>query len=107
MNASVSPYSTYNVDAAIVHLERVLSAEVANSLFGQTYWRRRVQQISATHGLHREQRMRLDRLMKLLADNELYARSTACASATNSATGTSSARRVRSNPSASKSILSR
>jgi hypothetical protein len=111
MNASVSPYSTYNVDAAIVHLERVLSAEVANSLFGQTYWRRRVQQISATHGLHREQRMRLDRLMKLLADNEpmenAYARSTACASATNSATGTSSARRVRSNPSASKSILSR
>jgi len=31
-----SPYTAHNVDAAIVHLERVLSAEGANSLFGQT-----------------------------------------------------------------------
>jgi hypothetical protein len=69
MNATASPYSTYNVDAAIQHLERILSAELANSLFGQTYWRRRVQQVSATHGLHREQRIRLDRLMKLLAED--------------------------------------
>jgi len=63
-----SPYTTHNVDAAIVHLERVLSAEGANSLFGQTYWRTRVQQVSATHGLQRNQRMRLDRLMTRLAD---------------------------------------
>ncbi|BAN24057.1 putative uncharacterized protein [Caballeronia insecticola] len=56
------------MDAAIRHLERVLSAEGANSLFGQTYWRTRVQQVSATRGLQREQRARLERLMKLLAD---------------------------------------
>jgi hypothetical protein len=67
--AIASPYSSYNVDAAIVHLERILSAEVANSLFGQTYWRRRVQQVSATRGLHHTQRIRLERLMKLLADD--------------------------------------
>ncbi|WP_250473003.1 hypothetical protein [Caballeronia sp. GAFFF1] len=64
-----SPYTAHNVDAAIVHLERVLSAEGANSLFGQTYWRKRVQQVSTTRGLQRDQRMRLDRLMKLLASD--------------------------------------
>ncbi|SAK57106.1 hypothetical protein AWB82_02338 [Caballeronia glebae] len=64
----VSPYTPGNVDAAIGHLERVLSAESANSLFGQTYWRTRVQQVSATRGLLREQRMRLERLMRLLSD---------------------------------------
>ncbi|MDR5766085.1 MULTISPECIES: hypothetical protein [unclassified Caballeronia] len=63
-----SPYTPGNVDAAIGHLERVLSAEGANSLFGQTYWRTRVQQVSATRGLLHEQRVRLERLMKLLSD---------------------------------------
>ncbi|SAL66136.1 hypothetical protein AWB70_06245 [Caballeronia cordobensis] len=63
-----SPYTPRNVDAAIWHLERVLSAEGANSLFGQTYWRTRVRQVSATRGLQREQRARLERLMKLLSD---------------------------------------
>src|SRR6478609_5714338 len=63
-----SPYTLRNVDAAIGHLERVLSAEGANSLFGQTYWRTRVQQVRATRGLQREQRARLERLMKLLTD---------------------------------------
>jgi hypothetical protein len=74
MNATIeqhatipSPYTATNVDAAIRHLERVLSAEGANSLFGQTYWRKRVQQVIATRGLHREQRMRLERLMNVLA----------------------------------------
>ncbi|SAL73994.1 hypothetical protein AWB71_04756 [Caballeronia peredens] len=66
--ALTSPYTARNVDAAIRHLERVLSAEGANSLFGQTYWRTRVQQVSATRGLQREQRARLERLMKRLAD---------------------------------------
>ncbi|WP_442859581.1 hypothetical protein [Burkholderia sp. 8Y] len=66
-NPMTSPYTAHNVDAAIVHLERVLSAEGANSLFGQTYWRKRVQQVSATRGLQRDQRIRLERLMKLLA----------------------------------------
>jgi hypothetical protein len=63
-----SPYTPGNVDAAIGHLERVLSAEGANSLFGQTYWRTRVQQVSATRGLQRGQRARLERLMKLLSE---------------------------------------
>jgi len=68
-NATITiPYTLRNVDAAIGHLERVLSAEGANSLFGQTYWRTRVQQVSATRGLQREQRARLERLMKLLTD---------------------------------------
>ncbi|SAK72518.1 hypothetical protein AWB77_03149 [Caballeronia fortuita] len=63
-----SPYTPGSADAAIGHLERVLSAEGANSLFGQTYWRTRVQQVSATRGLLREQRARLERLMRLLSD---------------------------------------
>ncbi|MDR5772482.1 MULTISPECIES: hypothetical protein [unclassified Caballeronia] len=66
--SATSPYTTQTVDAAIVHLERVVSKEGANSLFGQTYWRSRVQQVSATRGLHRDQRMRLERLMRLLSD---------------------------------------
>ena len=66
--AVTSPFTARNVDAAIGHLERVLSAEGANSLFGQTYWRTRVQQVSATRGLQREQRARLERLMNLLAE---------------------------------------
>src|ERR1700759_4291805 len=63
-----SPYTARSADAAIRHLERVLSAEGANSLFGQTYWRSRVRQVSATRGLLREQRARLERLMDLLAE---------------------------------------
>ncbi|MDR5820905.1 MULTISPECIES: hypothetical protein [unclassified Caballeronia] len=66
--AITSPYTPGNVDAAIRHLERVLSAEGANSLFGQTYWRSRVCQVSATRGLQRDQRARLERLMNRLAD---------------------------------------
>ncbi|KNH09205.1 hypothetical protein BRCH_01372c [Candidatus Burkholderia brachyanthoides] len=68
-----SPYATHNVDAAIAHLERVLSAEGANSLFGQTHWRTRVRQVGATRGLHRDQRMRLDRLMQRLSDERVAA----------------------------------
>jgi hypothetical protein len=68
-----SPYSPHNVDAAITHLERVLSAEGANSLFGQTYWSKRVQQVSATRGLHRDQRLRIERLLRLLSDERIAA----------------------------------
>lgn len=63
-----SPYTAKNVDAAIAHLERVLSSEGARSLFGQTYWRVRVIQVSATPGLVHTQRVRLQRLLDLLAD---------------------------------------
>jgi hypothetical protein len=68
MNALASPYSACNIDSAIAHLERVLSAEGANSLFGQTYWRKRVQQVKATRGLHRNQQIRLERLMRLFSE---------------------------------------
>jgi hypothetical protein len=63
-----SPYTAQNVDAAIAHLERVLSSEGAHSLFGQTYWRVRVMQVDATQGLMHSQRVRLRRLLDLLAN---------------------------------------
>jgi hypothetical protein len=69
LNAPASPYSACNIDAAITHLERVLSAEGANSLFGQTYWKKRVQQVKATRGLHRNQQIRIERLMTMLSDS--------------------------------------
>ncbi|MET3244267.1 hypothetical protein ABIE53_001012 [Burkholderia sp. OAS925] len=65
--AWVSPYTPQNVDAAIRHLERVLCAESANSLFAQTYWRGRVLQAYATHGLVRPQKERLQRLLDRVA----------------------------------------
>src|ERR1700692_2986713 len=62
------PYTAQNVDAAIAHLERALSSEGAHSLFGQTYWRARVMQANATLGLMHSQRVRLQRLLDLLAN---------------------------------------
>jgi hypothetical protein len=67
-SAVQSPYTAQNVDAAIAHLERVLSSEGAHSLFGQTYWRVRVMQVRATSGLMHTQRARLQRLLDLIAD---------------------------------------
>lgn len=63
-----SPHTAQNVDAAIAHLERILSLEGSHSLFGQTYWRARVMQVCATRGLMHGQRTRLQRLLGLLAD---------------------------------------
>lgn len=65
--ASPSPYTLNNVDAAITHLERVLSSEDADSLFAQTYWRSRVLQVRATPGLMRTQQERLQRLLDRIA----------------------------------------
>ena len=65
-SAGQSPYTTQNLDAAIAHLERVLSSEAAHSLFGQSYWRGRVVQMGTTLGLMHEQRKRLQRLLDLL-----------------------------------------
>lgn len=62
-----SPYTAQNVDAAIAHLERVLSAEGARSLFGQTYWRARLMQVHSTPGLTHTQRGRLHRLIDVLS----------------------------------------
>jgi hypothetical protein len=65
--AGVSPYTPQNLDIAITHLERVLCAEGADSLFGQAYWRGRVLQAYATRGLMRTQQERLQRLLDRLA----------------------------------------
>ncbi|NVI04519.1 hypothetical protein FSB64_12185 [Paraburkholderia sp. JPY454] len=61
-----SPYSPQTAEDAISHLERVLSAGAAESLFTGVYWRARVQQLSATRGLTPLQGARLVRLLKSL-----------------------------------------
>ncbi|BCZ84601.1 hypothetical protein [Paraburkholderia terrae] len=59
-----SPYTFRDIDAAIAHLEAVLAADGANSLFSRTYWRKRVLQASATTGLAPKQQQRLHRLLE-------------------------------------------
>ncbi|MFM0211355.1 hypothetical protein PQQ96_28565 [Paraburkholderia sediminicola] len=61
-----SPYTPQTAEDAIAHLERILSADGADSLFSRTYWRGRVQQVSATRGLTPQQRARLERLLESL-----------------------------------------
>ncbi|AUT66409.1 hypothetical protein C2L65_42675 [Paraburkholderia terrae] len=61
-----SPYTPQTAEDAIAHLERILSADGADSLFSRTYWRGRVQQVSATRGLTPQQRARLARLLDSL-----------------------------------------
>jgi uncharacterized protein involved in tolerance to divalent cations len=65
--AWLSPYTSQNLDTVIAHLERVLCAEGANSLFAQAYWRGRVLQAYATPGLMQTQQERLQRLLDRLA----------------------------------------
>ena len=65
--AGASPYTPQNLDIAIAHLERVLCAEGADSLFAQAYWRGRVLQAYATRGLMHTQQERLQRLLDRLA----------------------------------------
>jgi hypothetical protein len=60
----ISPYTFCNIDPAIAHLEHVLGAEGADSLFSRTYWRGRVLQASATPGLLPNQQQRLQRLLE-------------------------------------------
>ncbi|TDG09800.1 hypothetical protein E1N52_04565 [Paraburkholderia guartelaensis] len=62
-----SPYTPHTAEAAIAHLERVLSAAGADSLFSQAYWRARIEQVSATKGLTPLQRARLVRLLTSLS----------------------------------------
>jgi hypothetical protein len=59
-----SPFTFRTVDAEIIHLERVLCAEGANSFFAKSYWRKRVLQASATSGLAPNQQRRLFRLLE-------------------------------------------
>jgi hypothetical protein len=61
-----SPYTHLTAEDAISHLERILSTEGADSLFSRTYWRTRVQQVSATQGLTPRQQARLQRLLESL-----------------------------------------
>lgn len=61
-----SPYTAKNIDAAILHIERVLAIDGATRVFGQHYWEARVAQIGATPGLTPGQRARVSRLPKLL-----------------------------------------
>ncbi|MFL9912625.1 hypothetical protein PQR75_04985 [Paraburkholderia fungorum] len=65
--AWVSPYTPQNLDTAITHLEHVLCAEGADSLFAQAYWRGRVLQACATPGRMQTQQERLQRLLDRLA----------------------------------------
>ncbi|MBC8752293.1 hypothetical protein OKW43_005684 [Paraburkholderia sp. WC7.3g] len=60
----ISPYTFRNIAPAIGHLEQVLGAEGAQSLFTRTYWRRRVLQALATQGLSPNQQQRLQRLLE-------------------------------------------
>jgi hypothetical protein len=61
-----SPYTPLTAEDAISHLERILASEGADSLFSRTYWRARVQQVSATQGLTPQQQARLIRLLESL-----------------------------------------
>jgi hypothetical protein len=61
---AISPYTSHSIDAAIDHLEQVLGAEGAKSLFTRTYWRGRLLEALATQGLSFKQEQRLRRLLK-------------------------------------------
>ncbi|MBB5503276.1 hypothetical protein [Paraburkholderia sp. MM5384-R2] len=60
----VSAYTFRNIDPATDHLEQVLGAQGAESLFTRTYWRGRVLQALATQGLSPNQQQRLQRLLE-------------------------------------------
>ena len=60
----ISPYTSHSIDAAIDHLEQVLGAEGAESLFSRTYWRGRLLEALATQGLSPKQQQRLRRLQE-------------------------------------------
>ncbi|MBB5403855.1 MULTISPECIES: hypothetical protein [Paraburkholderia] len=61
-----SPYTPLTAGDAISHLERILSHDGVDSLFSRTYWRARVQQVSATQGLTPQQQARLVKLLESL-----------------------------------------
>ncbi|WP_407675340.1 hypothetical protein [Paraburkholderia sprentiae] len=61
-----SPYTPLTAGDAIAHLERILSSDGADSVFSRTYWRARVQQVSATPGLTPQQQARLVKLLESL-----------------------------------------
>jgi hypothetical protein len=56
------------VEFEISYLEWLLCPEIADTVFGQTYWRGRVMLLNATPGLAHEQRLRIQRLLNLLEE---------------------------------------
>jgi hypothetical protein len=62
-----SSHSIKNLDEVIAHLERVVNDECAESLFGQSYWLMRIQQVQATNGIMYSQLSRLQVLVDRVA----------------------------------------
>ncbi|WP_027797010.1 hypothetical protein [Paraburkholderia acidipaludis] len=60
------PYCAQTADAAIAHLERVLTVEGACAIFGQRYWLERVQHLLAAPDLLPPHRVRLMHLLERL-----------------------------------------
>jgi len=67
----ISPYTGKTVDAAIAHLELVLSFKGATTVLGRDYWRGRLTQIAVTQGLTPGQRVRMARLPALLESTDV------------------------------------
>ncbi|MFM0498004.1 hypothetical protein PQQ88_33225 [Paraburkholderia caledonica] len=63
-STGISPYTFRDIDPAIAHLEQVLGAEGADSLFSRTYLRGRVLQALGAPGLLPKQQQRLQRLLE-------------------------------------------
>jgi hypothetical protein len=60
-------HSIKNLDEVIANLERVINDECAESLFGQSYWLMRIQQVQATNGIMYSQLSRLQVLVDRVA----------------------------------------
>ncbi|MFP6561985.1 hypothetical protein WJ542_27340 [Paraburkholderia sp. B3] len=60
------PYCAQTADAAIAHLERVLTVEDACVIFGHRYWLERVQHLLAAPDLLPPHRVRLLHLLERL-----------------------------------------
>jgi hypothetical protein len=68
--SALTRHSLRNADAEIAHLENALAADGTHSIFAQTYWRRRLYEPHATPGLGIPQRIKLERLLGILAGYE-------------------------------------
>jgi hypothetical protein len=64
-----SPYTAKNLDGAITHLETAIAVDGNIAVFGQRYWRDRVEQIVLTPGIMPTQARRLQQLLEQLKDN--------------------------------------
>ena len=64
-----NPYTAKNLDGAITHLETAIAVDGNIAVFGQRYWRDRVEQIVLTPGIMPTQARRLQQLLEQLKDN--------------------------------------